>query len=67
MNMAGMNSTPASHYFHRHPLNLRHVIMSDRVCLSIIPRDSDSAPSRSDNGAKIGDARFPANAVADVE
>jgi hypothetical protein len=41
--------------------------MTDRVCFSVIPRDGDSAPSGSDNGALIGGARFPANAVAILE
>ncbi len=41
--------------------------MTDRVCFSVIPRDRDSAPSGSDNGALIGGARSPANAVANLE
>ena len=52
---------------HRRPPNLRHVIMSDRVCVSVIPFDGDSAPNRSDNCALIGGTRFPANAVAYLE
>jgi hypothetical protein len=49
------------------PLNLSHVIMLDSVHVSIIPRDCDAAPSRSDNRALIGCAGFPANAVASFE
>jgi hypothetical protein len=41
--------------------------MTDRVRVAIIPRDSDSTPSRSDNRALIGCAGFPANAVASFE
>jgi hypothetical protein len=41
--------------------------MSDRVCVPIIPRDSYSAPIRSNNCALIGGTRFPANAVASFE
>ena len=41
--------------------------MTDRACVPVIPFDGDSAPSRSDDGALIGGASFPANAVANFE
>jgi hypothetical protein len=53
----------------RHSTNLRHVIMSDGVCVSVsvIPCDGNSAPSDARDRAKIGGARFPANAVANAK
>jgi hypothetical protein len=39
-----LNSTSASSNLYRRPLNLRHVIMLDSVCVAVIPRDSDSTP-----------------------
>jgi hypothetical protein len=49
-----------------HSPNMRHFIMSDGVCVSVIPRDGDTTPRRSDNYALIGCAGFPANAVANL-
>jgi hypothetical protein len=46
---------------------LRHVVVLNRIGLTIIPSDSDSVPNRFDNRAKISGAMIPANAVAYFE
>jgi hypothetical protein len=56
-----------SHQILRHPFDLRHVVMTDRVSVAIIPRDSDSTPSGCDNCALIGYLGSPTNAFANSE
>jgi hypothetical protein len=48
-----------SHRFHRHPFNLCHVVVRERACFSVIPRNGDFTPRRSDNRAKIGNRDAP--------
>jgi hypothetical protein len=46
---------------------LRHIVVLDSVGVAIVPSDGHTAPICSDNGALIGDTRFPANTVANFE
>jgi hypothetical protein len=48
-------------------LDLRHIVVLDRCCVTVIPVNSDRTPTRLDNGSKIGGASLPANAVASFE
>jgi hypothetical protein len=48
----------------RHPLNLRHVIMQDRLFAAIIPFDGDACPVRFRDGALVGLVFLPTNFVA---
>jgi hypothetical protein len=56
-----------SHYFRRHPLNLRHVVVKNGLLAAIIPFDSYARPIGFNNGAQIRCRGSPANAVADVQ
>jgi hypothetical protein len=56
-----------SSYLRRHPLNLRHVVVLNRIGLTIIPSNGDPAPCGPYHGAEIGGATFPANPVAYFE
>jgi hypothetical protein len=51
----------------RHPLNPRHVVVGDRTCFSVIPRNGDLTPRRCDNRAKVRCRAAPTNTVADFE
>ena len=56
-----------SNQIRRHPLNLRHIVVTDSVSVPIIPRDSDSTPRRCDNRTKVSRSKSPANAVTGPE
>jgi hypothetical protein len=53
-----------SRHFRRHPLNPRHVVVTNRIGLSVVPSDGDFTPRHSDNRAKIGGRCAPAYPVA---
>ena len=53
--------------FYRRTINLRHVVMLDGVCVAVVPRNDQAAPICSENGALIGSASPPANAVLRLE
>jgi hypothetical protein len=53
--------------FRQHPFNPRHIVVTNRIRLPVIPSDGDFTPRRSDNRALIGGRRAPANALAYFE
>jgi hypothetical protein len=59
--------SPQSTQFIRHPFNLNHIVVPDWSHLTVIPRNNDSIPSRTDNSTKIGGRFVPTNPVADDE
>jgi hypothetical protein len=59
------NDTPTpSHYFHRHPLNLRHVVVKNGLRAAIIPFDNYARPILFSDSTLIEYLSVPANAVA---
>jgi hypothetical protein len=57
----------SSHYFRRHPLNLRHIVVKNGLLAAIIPFDCYARPILFSDGALIISISVPANAVADVK
>jgi hypothetical protein len=53
--------------FRQHPFNPRHIVVTNRIRLSVIPSDADFTPRRSDYRALIGGRRAPANMLAYFE
>jgi hypothetical protein len=53
--------------FRRHSLDSRHIVVTDRISLAVVPFDSDFAPRRSDNRALIGGRCGPADLIACLE
>jgi hypothetical protein len=62
---AASQPTP-SHYFRRHPLNLRHIVVKNGLLDAIIPLDGYARPVLFDDGALIDLIVLPANAVPTV-
>jgi hypothetical protein len=58
-------SSVASHQIHRRPLNLRHVVVQNRLLAAIIPFDGYARPILFSDGAKIVFIGAPINADAD--
>jgi hypothetical protein len=56
-----------SHQFARHSFNLRQIVVPDWSHLTVVPRDDDSIPRRSNNRTKIGGRVAPTNPVAYFE
>jgi hypothetical protein len=56
-----------SNQVHRHPLNLRHIVVKNGLLATIIPFDSYTRPIPFSDGALIIWISIPADAVADSE
>jgi hypothetical protein len=55
---------PPSHQITRHPLNVRHVVVKNRLLAAIIPFDGYARPILFSDGALIGLIVLPANTFA---
>jgi hypothetical protein len=57
----------SSHQFIRHPLNVPHVVVHNRLNVTVVPFDGDTRPICFSDNALISYRRFPTNALADAE
>jgi hypothetical protein len=53
--------------FRQHPLNPRHIVVTNRIGFSVIPIDGNFTPRRSDNRALIGGGCGPADSITCFE
>jgi hypothetical protein len=58
---------PLSRSLPPHPLNMRHVVVKNRLHAAIIPFDGYARPIRFSDGAKVRCCGPPANAFANSE